>query len=371
MAENEASETDVEVGEGDEVPAEPAEPVEPPLSKNNIVKALSQIGRGAKDRNTYCLTRLDMQRKGLTSLDGELALFPDLRHADFSNNNLTSMKGLKVLQNLMSLNMQTNQITQFDASGYENSELVLLQLDSNTIESFENFNMPNLQCLSISGNKIQDLCKLEMPTEPTLQLLNLSHNALVGLMGLDRFQNLTQLSIANNQLTSLEGIQSCFALQVLDVSHNQLPNVDEFEKLQTCKALKKLTATGNTAIYDLYPDDKRPLLLAVVLMLPALESFDAFSIDAGVRIDVDDIRKKKGAAIRAQEEAELAEAASAAAAANASEAAANNSGGFQPPEDIAPLNLTGIAPDGGVAGENMPFDALTGMSTNITEDDAA
>lgn len=321
------------------------------LTKELIQPALAQVDR-TQNRKNAAYVLLELANKGYSSLEGDLALFKELRYVNLEGNELESLETLNELTSLTMVNARKNKIHKFDAFGMDLAGLVVLQIDNNHLVSFEDFNMPSLRALSASGNKISNFDQLEMPTTPALEHVNLAGNQFASLVGIDRLPNLKELSVANNQITSFEGIQGCPLLVSLDIKGNQLSGFAELNKLVRLKNLKRLTTTGNASIYEQHPSPEA-LLLEVTLVLPQLEVFDGQSITTDVRIAADSLRKAREAALLAEQAAANAEADAAAAKVKAN----------------MKLDLSGIAP-GGVDANNMNANDLeTAMSTNITPDD--
>ncbi len=90
--------------------------------------------------------------------------------------------------------------------------------------------------LNLSG-----LALTEIPKEITemiwLKELDLSHNPLKKIVGLDKLNSLTILKLIFNQLTNIDGLKQLTQLKELYLSHNQLTKIEGLEKLKQLKIL--------------------------------------------------------------------------------------------------------------------------------------
>uniref|UniRef100_A0ACD5XV16 Uncharacterized protein n=1 Tax=Avena sativa TaxID=4498 RepID=A0ACD5XV16_AVESA len=108
--------------------------------------------------------------------------------------------------------------------------LVLMDQLTCTMETFTKYCSVQLKSNSAPLNHVQ-LCRLSLTrigfTERMLcvQMLDLSHNSLRSVEGLEALQQLVCLNISNNQMssfTSLEPLTKIVSLKALDVSFNQI-----------------------------------------------------------------------------------------------------------------------------------------------------
>lgn len=335
-------------GEGDEVEGEGDEEVgDPSLTAEKIKSGLRQVGK-TKNRRNAAYIRLEYSNKGAETLQGDLALFKELRYVNLSKNKLTSMEGLNELPNLIMADFRNNQIEAFDKLGVTHTQFTLLLLDNNQIEDFVFFDMPSLKYLSLANNNVTGLEGLSMLSIPLLEIVNLNNNKLVSLDGFKALPNLKQLSCSSNHLTMIDGIEKNTLLEELDVSNNQLTSIKEFDKLVKLQHFRKLNCSGNEEMYATF-ETPRALMLEIILKLPQMTHFNNEEITTKDRLEADRIRKDRIRVIEAKAAQEEAEAAAAAALMNA---------GMK-------LDFTGITP-GGTHNEPPPE---TGMSTNITDED--
>ena len=131
--------------------------------------------------------------------------------------------------NLQRLYLAYNRLTRVDEIS-ELTNLVLLDLSNNHIEALDLLNLPHLQELYASGNRLQAL-DLSGQAYRELRIVHVSENAL------------TCINVAG--LTSLT---------VLDISNNQLKRIDNFKDLQQIGQLylqgNRLTWAFNSAVLN-------------------------------------------------------------------------------------------------------------------------
>jgi Leucine-rich repeat (LRR) protein len=111
--------------------------------------------------------------------------------------------------------------------------LYALSADKNHIASLEGFNAAApLKHLSLSHNRLKDFDALSTQHQHlAIDLLNASHNQLgagalngsvSGLSGLSNLRCLAALNLAHNQLNSVAGLELCVNLAYINLRHNSL-----------------------------------------------------------------------------------------------------------------------------------------------------
>jgi len=321
------------------------------LTQEIIRQHLGQVDK-TKDRKCAAFVRLNLQKQGIETLDGDLALFKELRYMNVQQNKLIDLEPMNELPNLVMVDARNNQIEKFDTFGSDHSTLSTILLDGNPIETFEDFNMPSIKNISLQGCQISNLETLEMATTPAFEMVNLTSNKLSTLEGLERMPHLKQLACSSNRVLSLEGVEGCNQLVSLDVSNNLLKEFADIERLVKHTHLRSLNVLGNAELVDLY-DSPNMLLNEVILILPGLTTFNNAAITEEDRVRANNLKKAR---IAKKEEEAVKELAAAEAAAIIMQRGMN-------------LDLEGIAIEGDGEYGAAP---LTGMAnTNITEDDAA
>jgi protein phosphatase 1 regulatory subunit 7 len=110
------------------------------------------------------------------------------------------------LPNLVSLNMEKNNVKDFKALNVEEGwkTLRVLNLNLNKVAELVPINVPNLMELSLVENKIE---KIEtFGGHPKLKKLELRRNKIANLQGLSNLPELNELYLAENKIKSLAGL---------------------------------------------------------------------------------------------------------------------------------------------------------------------
>ena len=90
--------------------------------------------------------------------------------------------------------------------------------------------IPNLQIVNLSGNKIVEISgKMNLKT---VKELNISNNKIKNLDFLTSFPNLTKLNISTNNLSEVYGISVCENLQYVNFLNNSIKDGEELIKLK-------------------------------------------------------------------------------------------------------------------------------------------
>ncbi|MEK9772213.1 MAG: leucine-rich repeat domain-containing protein [Opitutae bacterium] len=128
------------------------------------------------------------------------------------------------------LRLQANDLGIRDLTGLEHAtNLESLVLRDNLIDDLSPIeNLSKLKNLDLSGNRLTDLSTLARLTAPSLRILNLSRNRLLGLSGVAGFRALAQLDVSSNALIDLEGVGKLQGLVNLYAQGNQLGRVENF-----------------------------------------------------------------------------------------------------------------------------------------------
>ena len=95
--------------------------------------------------------------------------------------------------------------------------------------------LPNLQTLGLSNNKISNIYFLEKLNK--LQFLDISNNKIQNIYPLQTLIKLCSLNISNNQIQNIYPLQFLIKLQTLDISNNQVLDIYFLEKLVGLKTL--------------------------------------------------------------------------------------------------------------------------------------
>jgi Leucine-rich repeat (LRR) protein len=104
--------------------------------------------------------------------------------------------------------------------------------------------VPSLQTLIISNNSFKTVENFPHAAFPCLEVLNVSHNFLNSIGGLDGFRTLLELNISCNSMKKVDQLV-VLSLVSLDVSHNRITTVDEVAKLAKCSQLTRFWFNDN------------------------------------------------------------------------------------------------------------------------------
>lgn len=87
--------------------------------------------------------------------------------------------------------------------------------------------------LSLAHNRLESVDRLPL----ALRVVDLSHNAIVSLVGLKGLHSVVQLNVSHNALASLAGLESLLSLRVLDAGFNYLTCIDHLGHLADLSTL--------------------------------------------------------------------------------------------------------------------------------------
>lgn len=317
--------------------AEEAEQVQNDVLTSDLISEGLCHVEETTDGKGWAFTQLNVPGQNLTSIDPKLSTYSHLRHVDLSHNSFSDIDILKSLPNLVSANLNKNEL-QSVPSFKESVRLRQLRLDDNKLAELPSLEVPRLQILSVSGNQITnvegatlsntltELCmarngltSFDVTTRcEHLKKIDLSENELTSVGSLSNFPNLETLVLKQNQLESLESLGSAArTLRTLDIGNNVLKDIKQFESLKDHQDLNTITIAGNEGLVEEYGDD---LLVELILVLPQLRNVDGVAVSLDVRTQAAELRKQRKA--EAEEAARVAAEEAAAAAAAAAEAKA-------------------------------------------------
>ena len=230
-------------------------------------------GDGAlSDQEIAGVTDLDLRERGITSLKG-IEVFENLASLYVNDNSLTELdlrkntklsslqcgrNKLSSLQiaglDLWQLQCFQNELTSLDVSGMD---IAVLHCDLNKLSSLDVSGMKDLQSLSCSGNQLSSLdlgnnprlerlecaanklTKLDVSGNPLLKWFSCRNNQLTSLT-IGEQKKLEDLLCSGNLLTKLD-IGKCSMLKFLDCSQNRFETLD----LGNCASLTTLYCWDN------------------------------------------------------------------------------------------------------------------------------
>ena len=188
----------------------------------------------------HTITALNVSRNVIESFDLiPLGLASSLRQLDISSNDIISM--LHLPPQLQQLDVSRNMVHVLEGID-ELSKLQSLSCEGNQIHTIRLSHSPSvLRLLKLSNNRLAGRLDQVLPAIPTLRELWVDNNSLSELGHLRGFDSLHLLSVRRNQLTIRCSLQLP-VLQIIDLSHNQL---DSVAGLDQCVRLDNIAAVGN------------------------------------------------------------------------------------------------------------------------------
>jgi Leucine-rich repeat (LRR) protein len=196
--------------------------VELDISKNNLVQLGQHFGSMS---NLQLLNASHNEIVEISSLPTTLTkLF-------LSNNKLTTMDYCKDLIHLKEVNLSTNDITQ--CNWKHCTKLESCNMSNNHFTTIKNcFSSIDLHTLEASDNHIVDSI-VDMKLPPSIRLLDLSHNFVTSLEGIDSLVALESLDMSFNEITILpSSITSLSKLIYFSMTQNSLDFLILKEEIQ-------------------------------------------------------------------------------------------------------------------------------------------
>jgi hypothetical protein len=180
------------------------------------------------------LDTLDLAGNKLKTVD--LSFNAKLIYSDLYGNELTTVTGLGSATNLNYLSLSFNYLTEFSI---ENPNLETLNIDNNDIENFDAYLGENLKTLIMYTNKVKTI---DFSNNLNLRILRVADNKLTNLT-LGQKDELFYLSCSNNYLSSLN-VSRYNKLTKLYVSEN--PNL----KCIKIKQGQQIAIVGNSTYQE-------------------------------------------------------------------------------------------------------------------------
>ena len=183
--------------------------------------------------NFINLTRLEVNLNNLTNFDG--TPFTNLNYLNFSNNNLTSVN-LTGLSNLQIFWAYGNPFTTIDVSSLSALDLFDISYCDN-LTSLDVSNLINLTDLSCSSNDV--MTSLNMSGCIALEDFDCQYSALTSL-DLSGLSSLSTMFAASNNITTID-VTGAVSLGNLNIAFNQITSL----VVHDLPALQSISATGN------------------------------------------------------------------------------------------------------------------------------
>ena len=200
---------------------------------------------GIPDQNLYkaALQQFDSNGDGILTKD-EAATGKALSAVNCSIENL---QGIQYFENVLSLSLSENQISDISALSSLNN-LAGLNLSYNNISDISALsNLTNLSSLDLSGNQISDISALSNLTN--LTHLDLSVNQISDISPLERHTQLGFLNLTVNQVSDISVLSNHTNLSMLFAAGNQISDISPLLGLTRLSGL----SLGDNQISDISP----------------------------------------------------------------------------------------------------------------------
>ncbi|MCW3106010.1 MAG: small GTP-binding protein [Segetibacter sp.] len=201
-----------------------------------------------------------MSSNQLTEIKG-LEQLTQLIKLDLSSNKFTEIKGLEQLTQLTKLDLRSNKFTEI--KGLETgTQLTELNLNSNKLTEIKGLEkLTQLTNLRLYDNQLTEIKGLEKLTQLTDLVLGL--NRLIEIQGLEPLTQLKSLYLNNNEIREIEGLEQLTQLAFLELSCNQIAEIKGLDqltqlielylyhnKLKKIKGLDQLTKLNTLKLYN-------------------------------------------------------------------------------------------------------------------------
>lgn len=207
-----------------------------PLTHEILCQCLSQIELIAGGGG-FAFSKLDCSNKELTDLGNKIEDYAQLKHLVLSNNKLTDIAKVTQLPHVLTLAADNNEVSTLACLG-ESANLPWCQkidLSNNKLTALPPLGL--LERLRFAYFGANQITSLEgFGDHETLEELHLQENQLTSLKGLGCLASLKRLVLASNQLTSLEGLDAP-CLTHADLSKNQLASLEHISGASKCVEL--------------------------------------------------------------------------------------------------------------------------------------
>lgn len=241
-----------------------------PLSHEIICECLSLIERTVAGSG-YAFTKLNCSEKELTHLGNKVQAYTNLKYVTLSKNQITALDPVSKLPHVLHLAASENRITKEGIACMLEADLPWCQnldLSINALSGVVPLSLlGRLRILDLQQNQITTLEGFD--GHQNIEVLKLQQNQLESLAGLGNLPKLKKLLLNENKLTSLEGIDA-ECLEDLDASKNQLASLNFIEGAPN---LLRVNVSEN----QLQGDDNIPEIKRLDTVLPSLEEITASS----------------------------------------------------------------------------------------------
>eukprot|EP00386_Alphamonas_edax_P012079 GDKI01037884.1.p1 GENE.GDKI01037884.1~~GDKI01037884.1.p1 ORF type:complete len:402 (+),score=111.85 GDKI01037884.1:106-1311(+) len=220
-----------------------------------------------------------------------------------SSNKISKIEGIENLTGLVLLELGANRIRNIECLD-RLTELRELFLGKNKITALTLPPLPHLESLSIQSNRITSWSESLFDNCPALEQMYLSHNALPDAPdSIKKLVHLETLDVGANQLQTLNGIRALPKLEELWANDNKISDPKEIGALADIKTLKTVYLERNPIQLNMGPAYRSAVLAAS----PWVLQLDALLLNARVNVTSRPLFGKVGQ-IRANAKAKAAPA---------------------------------------------------------------
>ncbi|GHJ90363.1 hypothetical protein NliqN6_6765 [Naganishia liquefaciens] len=228
------------------------------VAHDRLVEVLTEVQ--PYEAHWELLSKLDLSKRGVDSVARLKEFCPDLDEVNLNDNHIGYLSGLPA--SIRRLHISSNQLTNVSSVDYL-ANLQVLDVSRNQIDSVNALScLKHLRELCLDHNKVKDLkdimeidslvklsCKgnniktvdLSSAQWTLMESLDLSHNQISHVEGLENLTSLSTLNLDHNRLANCTPASDMLSLRVLRVSHNQLATLD----LSLFPRLRSFYADGN------------------------------------------------------------------------------------------------------------------------------
>lgn len=236
MSDQEENEQEFE-GEGEEGEDLGDQIVGVPLTKDMMGKALSRLER-VGNGSDFAYVKFSGSQLELNDIS-ILADYRYLRYIYLSSNQITDIKVLGSIDQMLTLTLDRNKIEVFSLP--KMNYLQLIDLSYNKINAFDGLDQPKLKCLNLNHNKLNNLDSMLMDTFTNLQVLELRNNQFTSLKGLVPLKSLKKLYLAQNKISDLTPLSKLKTLETLHLRENEITSLIGLDDLAQLKEINLRT----------------------------------------------------------------------------------------------------------------------------------
>ncbi|CAG5119784.1 unnamed protein product [Candidula unifasciata] len=181
---------------------------------------------------TDLIKELESGARNLDRLSlGYLNLSTLFLNVSFNNISDVPLDVFATIRSLRSLDLSRNSVTRLAAGFSDLSNLKVLNISHNKMESFQGdavSHLSNLQTLDLSYNKLTHSNRVNLSPLTNLIHLNMNNNFLGAVIVPSNTSSLSFLDYHSNRITEFSGLDDSGALELVDLSDNDLRSVAGF-----------------------------------------------------------------------------------------------------------------------------------------------